>query len=201
MLGANSVEVVGAVEVPLRRPDPGCRAGSPRSSSAGDAFGIVVGRGRGARTGCRGRARTHGRGARGQLDRDRAAAPHATIAASSLPTASSTATASSAAAATVRGASGVDGIGPADAARVEVDHPAERREPAVVAGDVRLLVERVDRQDETDEVQQVDRAVADRVVGDVIPEARVAEVTSRPSSRNASRSRCAGSGSCPRRSG
>ena len=43
---------------------------------------------------------------------------------------------------------------------IEVDHAGERREPAVVARDVRLFVERVDREDEADEVQEVDGAVS-----------------------------------------
>ena len=68
--------------------------------------------------------------------------------------------------------------------RVEVDHARERREPAVVARDVRLFVERVDREDEADEVQDVDRPVTDRVVRDVrIAAARVPDGHRQASSR------------------
>jgi len=58
-------------------------------------------------------------------------------------------------------------VGQSHAAQVEPDHPAERGQPTLKARHAALVVDAVDRHGGAREHQQVHRAVAENLVGDV----------------------------------
>ena len=62
---------------------------------------------------------------------------------------------------------GTDARGHAHPAMVEPDDPAERRQPAVEAEHRRLGVDRVDRNERPRHHDQIDRAIAEHLIGDV----------------------------------